>query len=152
LEIAGNRVIDAAASLTLTNVSILNNQTLRNNGTVTIDGLTGAANSTFVNASGSTLVINGQLLSTGILNVSTCSNTVIYNGTAAQTIKPTTYCNIIMNNNGQKTASADFGTNGDLTVNFGSNLTIGSGIIIQVRGIATTSGAINNGGHLLISD
>jgi hypothetical protein len=153
LEIAGNnKTIASTANLTLKNVSILNNETLKNNGTVTIDDLTGAANSTFVNASGSTLVINGQLLSTGILDASTCPNTVIYNGTIAQIIKPTTYCHIIMNNIGLKTASADFGTNGDLTVNFGSNLTINNNVTIQVRGITTTSGAINNGGHLLISD
>jgi len=153
LEIAGNnKTISYSANLTLKNVSILDNQTLKNNGTVTINDLTGAANSTFVNAPGSTLVINGQLLSTGILNALTCPNTVIYNGIVAETIKPTTYCNIIMNNNGVKTASANFDTNGDLTINFGSNLTIGSGVLVQVRGVATTSGALTNSGHLFISD
>jgi hypothetical protein len=154
LEIAGsNKAIASTANLQLKQVSILSGETLNNKGIVTIDSLIGAAaNSTFVNFPGSTLIINGPLLQTGLLNVSNCPNTVIYNGTVAQTIKPTTYCSIIMNNNGLKTASSNFDTNGDLTINLNSNLTIGNNITVQVRGIATTSGAINNGGHLLVSD
>ncbi|MGD0591525.1 MAG: fibronectin type III domain-containing protein [Bacteroidota bacterium] len=154
LEIAGtNKAIASTANLQLKQVSILSGETLNNKGTVTIDSLTGAAaTSTFVNFPGSILTINGPLLQTGSLSAATCPNTVIYNGTVAETIKPTTYCNIIMNNNGVKTASANFDTNGDLTVNLGSNLTIGSGVLVQVRGITTTSGAITNGGNLLISD
>ena len=153
LEIAGNKVIDAAASLMLTNISILTGNTLNNNGNITVDNLSGAdATSIFNNLSGSTLTINGSLLSTGSLNASFCPNTVIYNGTIAETIKPTTYCNIIMNNNGVKTASSNFDTNGDFTINLNSNITIGSNIIVQVRGIAITAGSITNGGHLFISD
>ncbi len=118
-----------------------------------MDSLIGSAsNSTFTNQPGSTLIINGPVLETGSFDVGTCSNTVIYNGTIAQIIKPTTYCNIIMNNNGLKTASANFDTNGDLTINFGSNLTINNNVTIQVKGVTTTAGTINNGGQILISE
>ena len=154
LEIAGNnKTISSTANLALKIVSILPNNTLYNSGTVTLDSLIGsAANSTFSNQPGSTLIINGPVLETGSLDVGTCSNTVIYNGTTAQSIKPTTYCNITMNNSGSKTASTNFDTNGDLTINFGSNLTINSNVTIQVKGITTTAGTLNNGGHLLISE
>jgi hypothetical protein len=154
IEIAGsNKTIASTATITLKRVSILSGDTLYNNGTVTIDSLIGAtANSTFVNHPGSTLIINGPFLETGSLDVAICPNTVIYDGTVAQTIRPITYCNIEMKNNGIKTATAGFNTNGDFRVNFGSNLTINNGVTIQVLGALTTAGLINNDGHLLISD
>jgi hypothetical protein len=154
LEIAGsNKTIATTANLTLKRISILSGDTLYNSSTLTADSLGGAAaNSAFVNRPGSTLIINGPALETGSFDVGTCSNTVIYNGITAQIIKPTTYCHVTMNNSGLKTASASFDTNGDLTVNFGSNLTINSNVTIQVKGVTTTAGTLNNGGHLLISE
>jgi hypothetical protein len=92
------------------------------------------------------------LLATGTLNAAICENTITYNGTVAQTIKPTTYCHIILNSSGIKTASGSFDTNGDLTISFGSNLIISNGVTIQVRGAATTAGSLTNGGNLLVSD
>jgi hypothetical protein len=150
LEIAGNKIIDAAASLTLTNVSILNNETLKNNGTVTIDDLTGAANSTFVNASGSTLVINGQLLSTGILDASTCPNTVIYNSSTAQAISQAIHCNIIMRGGGTKTVSGTTLTaHGDViqetTVPI-TNVIVNGSVVWQIDGgLISGDGFVNNG-------
>lgn len=147
LEIAGNKIIDAAASLTLTNVSILNNETLKNNGMVTIDDLTGAANSTFVNASGSTLVINGQLLATGTFDAGTCPNTVIFNGTIPQIVKQATYCNIIISGVGAKAINdgATITAHGDVTQQSGTPFTVGV-ITFQIDGgLITGDNFVNNG-------
>jgi hypothetical protein len=156
LEIAGsNKTIAPTASLNLKRVNILAGDTLYNAGTVTIDSLAGTdASSAFVNRPGSTLIINGPLPTAGTVDFATCQNTVVYSGSAGlnQTIKPTTYCHLVLSNSGIKTASGNFGTNGDLTINIGSNLTVGGAVTIQVRGALTTAGSLTNGGKILVSD
>jgi hypothetical protein len=151
LEIAGNKVIDVSASPTLANVSLISGKTLTNNGTLTINNLLGAdATSTFVNLPGSTLIINGALLATGTFDASTCSNTVIYNGNIAQTIKPATYCNVIMRGGGAKTFidGAALTAHGDVTQDITvpvTNVTVGTATW-QIDGTLTTgNGFVNNG-------
>jgi hypothetical protein len=99
-------------------VSLANGITLTNNGTVTLSGnLTGGNNSsTWVNAAGSVLNTAGTVLSTGTLTASAVSNTVNYNGSGAQTIKATTYDNLMCSNAGTKTAAANFAVNDLLTI------------------------------------
>ena len=155
LEIAGNKVIDVSASPTLANVSLVSGKTLTNNGTVTINDLTGAnATSTFVNLPGSTLIINGALLANGTLDASTCANTIIYNGNIVQIIKPATYCNIIMRGGGAKTFSdgATLTAHGDVTQEITvpvTNVTVGTAVgtaTWQIDGTLTTgNGFVNNG-------
>ena len=134
----------------LKNVSILDNQTLKNNGTVTIDDLTGAANSTFVNASGSTLVINGQLLATGTFDAGTCPNTVVFNGTILQTIKQATYCNIIISGTGAKVVNdgVTITAHGDVTQQSGTPFTVGTTVgtvTMQIDGgLITGDNFVNN--------
>ena len=136
LEIAGqNKTIAQNSSLVLKQVSILANDTLYNNGAVTIDSLKGEnSNSTFVNNSGSSLTINGPLLEVGSLVASICPNTVIYGGTVLQKIKPITYCHLEMANSGQKVAYSSFNVEGNLTIRLGSNITIENGVNLQVGG------------------
>jgi hypothetical protein len=154
LEIAGIKGIDATANLTLTNVSILTGNTLNNNGNITVNSLSGAdATSIFNNLSGSTLTINGPLMSTaGTLHASSCPNVVIYNGTSAQTVNPATYCTLRLNNTGVKTVSADFNVNNEFYIISGSNLTVGSGVVIKVLGRTYVAGALTNNGNILISN
>ncbi len=93
--------IDSSANLTISqNVTVSSGNTITNNGTVTIKGnLTGGSiTSTWLNQSGSRLYVAGTLLSTGTLNASVANNEVIYNGTANQTIKATTYANLTLSN------------------------------------------------------
>jgi hypothetical protein len=154
LEIAGIKGIDATANLTLTNVSILTGNTLNNNGNITVNSLSGAdATSIFNNLSGSTLTISGPLMSTaGTLHASSCPNIVIYNGTSAQTVNPATYCTLRLNNTGVKTASAGFNVNNDFYIISGSNLSVGSGVVIKVLGRTYVAGALTNNGNILISN
>ncbi|MFZ1978203.1 MAG: hypothetical protein WAV76_09625, partial [Bacteroidota bacterium] len=155
LEIAGgSRYIASSANLTLKNVSILAGDTLDNSGSITVDTIFGAASiSIFNNLSGSTLTINGPLLSTGTFNAASfCPNTVIYNGTVAQTINPVTYCTLKMNNTGVKTAAGSFNVNNDLYINFGSNLLVNSSVQIKILGRTLTAGALTNNGSILISN
>ena len=136
------------------NVSILAGDTLDNSGSITVDTIFGAASiSIFNNLSGSTLTINGPLLSTGTFNAASfCPNTVIYNGTVAQTINPVTYCTLKMNNTGVKTAAGSFNVNNDLYINFGSNLLVNSSVQIKILGRTLTAGALTNNGNILISN
>ncbi len=154
LEIAGSsKTIASTANLTLKKVSILSGDTLYNNGTVAIDSVTGSAvNSSFNNQAGSTLTINGPLLITGTLIASTCPNTIIYDGTIAQTINPATYCNLTLTGVGIKTAAGSSIVNNNLIINFGSNLSINSSVIVQVQGRTYLAGALTNYGNLLISN
>ncbi len=155
LEIAGgSKFIASTANLTFKNVSILAGDTLDNLGSITVDTIFGAAStSIFNNLMGSTLTINGPLLSTGTFNgASYCPNIVIYNGTVAQTIDPVTYCTLKLNNSGVKTAAGSFNVNNDLYINPGSNLSVGSGVTIQVLGRSYTAGALTNNGNILISN
>ena len=138
LEIAGgNKAIAPGASLTLKTVSILSGDTLNNYGSVTIDSLTGAAaTSIFNNLSGSTLTINGSLLTTGTLNAAASSNTIAYDGSAAQTIIPTTYCNVILSGSGAK-----FINNGSTTISNGIlELRAGPVFTIQPGASVSTAG------------
>ncbi len=139
LEIAGNnKVIASTANLTLKNVSILAGDTLRNNGTAALDTVAGgAANSTFINASGSTLVINGQMLSTGTLDAAACPNTVTYAGTVSQQVKTATYCTLTTINSGGKTIPA--GTVDATTF-----------IVTGTSGLVTNDGTLNIGSGGLI--
>jgi hypothetical protein len=154
LEIAGgNKYIASSASLTLKKISILAGDTLNNLGSITADTLTGSdATSIFNNLAGSTLTINGPLFSPGTLSATVSPNTVVYNGTSAQTVNPVTYCTLKMNNGGAKTAASSFNVNNDLYLNRGSNLTVGSGVRIQVLGKLYTAGTLTNNGHLLVSN
>ncbi|MFI5252739.1 MAG: beta strand repeat-containing protein [Bacteroidota bacterium] len=71
-------------------------RTVTNNGTVRCTAATSlngssATRSVWVNAANSYLFVEGSLLNTGTLNANGTSNTVIYKGSGAQTVKTGTY-------------------------------------------------------------
>jgi len=122
-----------------------------NSGTITISSsLSGSGSLT--QGTNSSLTINGSPVSLSSLDASAAGNAVLYAGTIAQSVLSTTYNDLTLNNSGIKTASSGFLINGDLTISFGSNFTINSGVVIQVLGKVTTAGLLNNNGHLLVSD
>jgi fibronectin-binding autotransporter adhesin len=122
-----------------------------NNGTITIgNSLSGSGDLT--QGTNSNLTINGSPVSLASFDASASANTVVYAGTSAQSILTTTYYDLALSNSGIKTASSNFVINRDLTINLGSNLTIDSGVIIQVLGKVATAGLLNNNGELKISD
>jgi hypothetical protein len=154
LELAANTSIDAAAAATLTNVSILTGVTLTNNGSVTINNLSGAdATSTFTNGAGSTLYFTGASMGTFTLSAGTCSNTVFYSGTVSQTVNPVTYCNLGFQNNGPKSLGSSATVNGNVTIETGAPFTIqnsatliftGSDPIIDNQGTFITLGQVTH--------
>ena len=139
LEIAGgNKIIASSANLTLKIVAILSDDTLNNSGILTLDTLRGASTtSVFNNLSGSTLTVNGLLLSTGTLNAGQCPNTVIYDGSVAQAIKPATYCSVVVSGSGAKTlnsGSMTISSGASLNLAVGPTLTFGSGSSVSTPG------------------
>jgi len=145
LEIAGNKIIDAAASPTLPNISILPGNTLTNNGTVTVNSFTSGG--TFVNSPGSTLNFTGADLNAITVTANQCSNTINYSGTIAQTVKTMDYCNLVISSTGAKTINngGTITVNGDATQISGTPFTIGT-LTIQINGVFITgAGFVNNG-------
>ena len=149
LEIAGNKVIAATAILSLATVSILSPDTLFNYGIDTINSLTGTnvTTSVFVNLPGSTLFFSGTDLSTLNLVANQCSNTINYNGTVSQTVKPTTYCNLTVGGTGAKAINdgATITVHGDLTQIANTPFTIGIATIQIDGNLNTGDGFVNNG-------
>ncbi len=144
----------AASVLTIqTNFAITAAVTVTNNGSVTIQGdLTGtAAGSTWTNAANSSLTARGAVLTTGTLTASANPNTVTYNSaTAAQTVKGTTYRNLVINKAGQTgTLGAATTVNTDLTISAGTLST--AAFTLAVAGNFVVNGTLSGTGAITLS-
>ncbi len=139
LEFQSAVTILASANLTFIGtqepqVSINNNVTITNNGTVTIaeDLVGGNGNSTWINAANATLNVGDDLLATGILTANANGNTVNYNGTSDDNIKTPTgseYWNLIVSGTQIKTVQAPLTIKNDISISStlnpnGHNLTV----------------------------
>ncbi len=92
LFVNGTGKLITAVNDTLYRVQIASGNTVTNNGTVRLTRLIGdAAGSTWVNAANASLNVGDSLLAVGTLTSTANNNTVIYNGTGAQTVKAGTY-------------------------------------------------------------
>jgi hypothetical protein len=124
-----------------------------NNGSVTIQGnLTGsAAGSRWTNAANSLLTAGGTVLTTGTLTASANPNTVTYNSTtAAQTVKGTTYRNLVINKSGQTaTQGAATTVSNDLTVSAGTLST--AAFTLAVAGHFVVNGTLSGTGAITLS-
>ncbi len=127
--------------------------TVTNNGSVTIQGdLNGsAAGSTWTNAANSSLTAGGAVMTTGTLTASANPNTVTYNSTtAAQTVKGTTYRNLVINKSGQTgTLSAATTVNTDLTISAGT-LSMAA-FTLAVAGNFVVNGTLSGSGAITLS-
>lgn len=108
-----NIPVTVSGTLTVTGVTVTNNSDV-----IVTTALSGTGN--FTQGNGSNLTINGTSAIT-TLTASTNSNNVYYKGTA-QTIKATTYYNLLIQ---PTTTTTDVLAGGSITVN--NNLTIGDG-------------------------
>jgi hypothetical protein len=136
-----------------TNFSITAAVAITNNGSVTIQGdLTGSAvGSTWTNAANSSLTARGALLTTGTLTASANPNTVTYNSTtAAQTVKGTTYRNLVIDKSAQ-TATLGLATtvNNDFTVTTGTLNTLL--FTLGVAGHFVVNGTLSGTGVITLS-
>ena len=155
LEIAGNTIIDASASPTLTNVSILSGKTLTNNGTVTVNAF--SSGGTFTNSPGSTLNFTGADLNAITLIADGCSNTINYSGTVAQTVKAVNYCNLVVSGPGAKALNdgANITVNGNVTQAANTPFTIGTitgTVTIRIYGGLVVGTGFVNFGDITVDD
>jgi hypothetical protein len=113
----------------------------------TIDRLFAGDTPTWINGNGSTLVYNNSgvpFASSGTLNASTASNTVIYGRGGNQLIYAkagsNTYYHLITSNSGIKTLQGNISVNGDLTIGSGTTLDVSvSNFSIDLKGNWTNS-------------
>lgn len=115
---AGSNITVSAGTQTSNALGITGAITVTNSGSVTVSGnITGSvAGSTWTNAAGSVLNITGGMLATGTLNASAAPNSVNYNGSGAQTVKPVTYYNLLISNAGTKTSGGNIVVSNLLTI------------------------------------
>ncbi|MDH5610485.1 MAG: hypothetical protein OEY56_13485, partial [Cyclobacteriaceae bacterium] len=127
-----------------------------NDGTISIGGnITGvSATSTWKNFTNSNLTVGGALLTTGLLNVSSSGNKVIYNTATAANIKApvTSYYNLEIQT-GAKTATTALDVNGNFTLtsgtfNLGTNNMNVAGNLTYTAGTLTTTGIISLDGTI----
>jgi uncharacterized repeat protein (TIGR01451 family) len=129
----GQRDFDATANLTFGgNVTIQSGIAVTNNGVVTIqnslDGADGTAS--FINGTGATLSVAGNLMTTGTLNAAATGNTVTYNG-LNQTVFNATYHHLVLTaaSPGAKTMPIfPLTVNGDFTIDGSANVTASAAI------------------------
>ncbi len=122
----GNKTIGSTAVLTISDANLefgSSSISVTNNGDVTLAlDLVGQGDGTnnWTNASGSTLMVGGALLTDGTLYASASGNTVDYNGTGAQNIKlpnGSDYHSLSVSGSGTKTAPATLDIAGSVALN-----------------------------------
>ncbi|MFH1121334.1 MAG: T9SS type A sorting domain-containing protein [Bacteroidota bacterium] len=122
---SSSQSIDGTSPLQFSNgVTITGAITITNNTEVTIIGNLGGsvAGSTWLNAAGSTLIASNAVMATGTLNASATGNTVNYNRSGTQTVKPTAYQNLTLSGTSTKTTTS-ITVNGILTIEGTATLT-----------------------------
>ncbi|WP_131725822.1 S-layer family protein, partial [Flavobacterium sp. Root420] len=121
-------------NITIPNANITG--TYSNNGDLTISTVL-SGTGTLTNASGSILNIGGTSAITN-LNATTAGNIVNYSGTT-QSVKATSYTNLILSNSGTKTFPTSIAISGNLNIN--------SGVVANLSTVTThTAGTLTLGG------
>jgi fibronectin-binding autotransporter adhesin len=115
------------------------------NGTANLYNVTINATALTLSAS-SVLGVSGTLLlSGGTLDVTTNKpNTVVFNGTGAQTINNITYHNLTLSGGGTKTAANSITVNGNLTINASTTFAAGN-VTHSIYGNWVNNGTFNGG-------
>jgi len=159
----GDRTFAGSAALSFSSgFSITTGATVTNNGQVHVDntnGITGTG--AFVQGTNAVVTNSGPFLPSGSLTASASPNLIDYNG-AAQTVKATTYHNLILSGSGTKditglsTINGSFTLNGSASATATTGLTIGGDVTLQSGtsfNLATFSHSVagnwtNNGGSV----
>jgi hypothetical protein len=104
-------------------------------------------------ANGDTVRVAGSFANsaTNAVFIST-NNTFEYNGTAAQTIVPFFYNNLVLSGNGSKSLIASQTASGNVLQRSGTALTVNSGVIWQIDGVLITDQNFVNGGEVIIGN
>ena len=124
--VAGSTITFGTSTGNLT-LNIASAATISNAGNVILYGSMtgGSGTATWLNNAPGSLSVTGALLSTGLLNASTQTNTVNYNGTGSQTIKDASansYYNLTISNSGTKTPAADIQIDNAMTISGSATL------------------------------
>jgi len=129
--------------------------TVTNNGAVTLNTAAASldgdnANSNFTNAATGTLNLTGSIFSTnGTLTANSSGNTVNYNG-AVQTVKATTYHDIILGGSNTKTITNLTTVDGDFTLT-GTAATTNAGTLAITGTLTATGTTFTNDGTLTVT-
>ncbi len=132
ITLGSNKTISTGTSLTINPaISISNNISVTNKGTIVAgSNITGGNNSsTWINDTNSSLTMGGTtstLMSTGTLTATATGNTVRFNGSGAQTVKPTTYYDVVFENAGTKTIGGAATVTNSLTIQGSAQLASGA--------------------------
>jgi hypothetical protein len=133
---AGKQITGPAAGITFTTLTV--NGTYTNNNTntgITVSALNGTG--TLTQGTNAVLTLSGTVGIT-TLTASANPNTVIYNGSAAQTVKATTYHHLTINNASGVSITANAAVNGTLTLTQG-NVSTGVNTLITAANCNTPS-------------
>jgi len=137
IAISGTISTDADMSIA-SNLTVMGSLTATAGTTTFTDSSTfsGIANLYNVTINGTSLQLSananlgiGNILniSAGVLNVtSSVPNTLLFNGSGAQTINPISYNNLVLSNGNTKSASGSFIVNGNLSIGFGTSFVGGN--------------------------
>ncbi len=121
---------------------------INNYGTINATALSNSAPvSKIINYSTGVINFTGQSMSstTMVLDLTAAGNTVNYSLAGNQTIKPTTYSNLILSGSGLKNVAITT----TLTIPVGGTLTVNSGVTLNNSGIVNNLGTITNNGDIV---
>ena len=146
----GTTSISGSGLITTALANFINTGTLNLGGSGNITGITNNTNGTVNLASSGTITTFNNATSSSVLQITAASlgistltatatgNLVNYNGTV-QTIKATSYANLILSNSGTKTFPASI-------VAISGNLNINSGVVANLSTVTHTAGTLTLGG------
>ncbi len=168
LAFASGSNINVGSVSSATHFTIDPGTTVTNNGTTIVYGnLTSTSASTFVNGANATLELRGAVSANVTLTATATGNTVSYKGGSDQTVKPTTYYNLILDNAGTKSCASGVAVNNNLTVQgaavisnsvaltvtgtftYASSAASTLGNNLTAYGLILSSGTLNDGGNTI---
>ncbi len=134
-QLGGTSTITFDGAVTITGVTVTNNNVLFVNGNLTGTGGLTQATDALLYLGGNTTITT--------MTATANPNTVSYIGTGAQTIKGTTYHDLVISNNpGTASLGANTTVNNDLTVSSGGTMTVGA-FTFDVSGLTDITGTFN---------
>jgi len=146
----GNKSIAADADITIDgDIYVTNNLIVTNNGSIALNDLVGAVNSKWINATNSSLSVENNLFTNGILDASQSGNTVTYAGSNAQTVKQPLndeYYNLQITGSNTKTLANDIIVLNDITINSALSL---SSYTVELQGDLTNTNQLTAGTGLI---
>jgi hypothetical protein len=145
---SGKQITGPAAGITFTTLTVNGTYTNNNTGSGITVSTALSGSGTLTQGANSLLTLSGTSGITTLDAATNTPNTVVYNGSAAQTVKATTYSNLTVNNSSGVSITGNTTVNGTLTFTAG-NFTTGSNTLTigsagAITGAGTSQHVIGN--------